>query len=290
MSSISGSTRVLCLLGDPVDHSKSPAMYNTAFEKAGMDYVYLCFNVKKDQLKEAFEAARALNFPGFSLTMPLKLEALQYVDELSPAVELMESVNTVRNDNGHLTGYNTDGYGMMESFRKHGASIKGEKMTLMGIGGAGTAVACQGALDGLEELSVFSPKDGKSWGLAQEKVARINEKTSCKASLFDSNDYDALRKELASSNLVANCTPIGMGKLAGKTPIPDASFFHKDLIVQDAVYAPAETEMLRLARQAGCTAFNGTHMLYNQGVMAFDIWTGKALPLTQEFVEDLATK
>lgn len=160
MSGISGSTRMCCLFGDPVEHSKSPMLHNTAFEKTGLNYAYLAFDIKAENIKDAVEAARALNFAGFNLTMPHKITVMDYLDKLDPAAELIKTVNTVRNDNGVLTGFNTDGYGMMKAFREHGATIEGKKMVLMGIGGAGTSVAVQGALDGLHELVVFSPKGG----------------------------------------------------------------------------------------------------------------------------------
>lgn len=155
MSGISGSTRMCCLFGDPVEHSKSPMLHNTAFEKTGLNYAYLAFDIKAENIKDAVEAARALNFAGFNLTMPHKITVMDYLDKLDPAAELIKTVNTVRNDNGVLTGFNTDGYGMMKAFREHGATIEGKKMVLMGIGGAGTSVAVQGALDGLHELVVF---------------------------------------------------------------------------------------------------------------------------------------
>lgn len=284
MSGIPGSTRMCCLFGDPVEHSKSPMLHNTAFEKTGLNYAYLAFDIKAENIKDAVEAARALNFTGFNLTMPHKITVMDYLDKLDPAAELIKTVNTVRNDNGVLTGFNTDGYGMMKAFREHGATIKGKKMVLMGIGGAGTSVAVQGALDGLHELVVFSPKGGRSWEAAERRIARINENTACKASLFDSADLKALREQLADSDLLANCTPIGMGSRIGQTPIPDASYLHQNLIVQDAIYSPEETELLRLAKQIGCTAFNGLEMLFYQGAKAFEIWTGQKMPLTPEIL------
>lgn len=284
MSDVSGSTRLLCLFGDPVEHSKSPKLHTTACEKAGLNYIYLAFNVPSEEIGKAVEAARVLNIAGFNLTMPHKISVMEHLDEIDTAAKLIQTVNTVRNDNGKLIGFNTDGCGMMRAFKEHGADVAGKKMTLMGIGGAGTAVSMQAALDGVRELSVFSPKGGKTWVPAQERVARINENTDCKATLYDANDYDVLREQLADSDLLANCTPIGMGNLEGKSPIPDASYLHEDLVVQDAIYSPAETELLRMAKSVGCEAFNGLEMLYYQGAKAFEIWTGVEMPLSPEFM------
>lgn len=135
MSGISGSTRMCCLFGDPVEHSKSPMLHNTAFEKTGLNYAYLAFDIKAENIKDAVEAARALNFTGFNLTMPHKITVMDYLDKLDPAAELIKTVNTVRNDNGVLTGFNTDGYGMMKAFREHGATIEGKKWSLWELEG-----------------------------------------------------------------------------------------------------------------------------------------------------------
>lgn len=235
---ITGHTRLCGIFGDPVEHSRSPRLHSTAFKMADADYRYLAFRIEEKDLARAIEAARLFNMRGFNLTMPHKIAVIPFLDRLDPAVDLIGAVNTVVNEDGELVGYNTDGYGFVKTFAVHGHPVAGKKMTQMGIGGAGTAVAAQSALDGAREIAVFSPGNGKSWKRAGEEVALIAEKTGCNITLHDANDYDDLRAEIASSDLLANMTPLGMGALEGKSPIPDACFLHEGLVVQDAIYAP----------------------------------------------------
>lgn len=284
---ITGHTRLCGIFGDPVEHSRSPRLHSTAFKMADADYRYLAFRIEEKDLGRAIESARLFNMRGFNLTMPHKIAVIPFLDRLDPAVDLIGAVNTVVNEDGELVGYNTDGYGFMKTFAVHGHPVAGKKMTQMGIGGAGTAVAAQAALDGAREIAVFSPGDGKSWERAGKEVALIAEKTGCSISLHDANDYDDLRAEIASSDLLANMTPLGMGALEGKSPIPDASFLHEGLVVQDAIYAPPETALLKMAKEAGAEAINGLEMLYYQGARCFELWTGREMPLSPEEVAAL---
>lgn len=282
---ITGTTRLCALFGDPVHHSKSPAMQNLAFERAGLDYAYMAFTVSSDDMPRAIDAIRFLDARGCNLTMPHKIAVVPHLDELAPAASIIGAVNTVVNDNGKLKGYNTDGYGFMASFADAGVTCKGKKLVLMGMGGAGTAIAAQAALDGVSEIVVFSPGNGKSWERAGKEVATISEKTGCKMSLHDSNDHEDLRAELATAELLANATPIGMGKLEGKSPIPNASFLHSGLAIQDCIYQPAETELLKMGKEAGCVAINGLGMLFHQGARAFELWTGVEFPLSLDDIK-----
>lgn len=279
---INGATRLCCLFGDPVAHSKSPQLHNRAFERAGLNYKYMAFQVPGERMKEAADAIRLLNMRGCNFTMPNKISIVPYLDKLDPAAEIVGSVNTVVNDNGVLTGYITDGYGFMKAFAINGVDVKGKKMVQMGMGGAGTAIAAQAALDGVREIAVFSPSTGKSWNRVAEEVAVIAERTDCKISRHDANDLDDLRHELADADLLANTTPIGMGKLEGQSPIPDASYLRPGLVIQDAIYQPAETELLKMGKEAGCTTINGEGMLFFQGARAWEIWTGIDFPLSPD--------
>ncbi len=276
---ITGTTRLCALFGDPIHHSKSPAMHNLAFERAGLDYAYMAFTISADDMPKAIDAIRFLDARGCNLTMPHKIAVVPYLDELDPAAGIIGAVNTVVNDNGKLTGYNTDGYGFMTAFADAGVQCKGKKMVQMGMGGAGTAIAAQAALDGVGEIVVFSRSNGKSWERAGKEVAMISQKTGCKMSLHDSNDLDDLRAQLADAELLSNATPIGMGKLEGQSPIPDATFLHPGIAIQDCIYQPAETELMKMGKEAGCLAINGLGMLFHQGARAFELWTGVDFPL-----------
>lgn len=145
-SQITGHTQLTGLLGSPVAHSISPMMHNEAFRQLGLDYAYLAFDVGTDQLEKAADGLRALNVRGFNLTMPDKNLMCSLCDRLSPAAEIIGAVNTVVNDNGIFTGYMTDGIGYMRSVEDAGHHIIGKKMTLLGAGGAASAILVQAAL------------------------------------------------------------------------------------------------------------------------------------------------
>ena len=274
---ITGHTRLGGLLGSPVSHSISPMMHNTGFQELGLDYVYLCFNVGQEKLGGVVQALRDMNVYGFNLTMPDKEAVIPFLDELSLAAQLIGAVNTVKNENGRLIGYNTDGIGFMKAARESGCNVTGKEMTLLGAGGAACAIAAQAAIDGVSKLHLVS-RQGRSWEKAGHLVERINAKTSCQADLTDLADTDTLRSLLASSTLLTNATSVGMAPNVNATPIEDTSMFYPELTVSDVIYNPRETHLLAQAREKGCKTFNGMYMLLYQGEEAFRIWTGKEMP------------
>ena len=275
---ITGHTELIGLMAYPIRHSSSPAMQNEAFAKMGFDYAYLAFEVDNDNLEDAIRSIRALKMRGSNVSMPNKTVVHKYLDHLSPAAELTGAVNTIVNDDGVLTGHITDGTGFMAALRDNDIDVIGKKMTIVGAGGAATAIEIQAALDGVAEISVFNRKD-EFWERAQRNVDVINEKTDCRAELFDLDDLEILKAEIADSCLFVNATGMGMKPLEGKTYIPDASYLRPDLIVADVVYSPAETALLKMAKQVGCKCMNGFGMMLFQGSAAFELWTGKPMPI-----------
>ncbi len=275
---ITGHTELLTLMAYPIRHSKSPAMHNEAAAYLGLDYAYLCFDVDQSNLKEAIAAMRALHIRGGNLSMPNKIAVMQYLDRLSPEAQMCGAVNTIVNDGGVLTGYITDGIGYMRSLEDSGIRVIGEKITVVGCGGAGKAMQVQAALDGVREMSVFNRRD-EFHQRGIDTVAMINEKTGCKAHFYDLEDLDRLKGEISESCLLANATCVGMRPLEGQTYIPDPGFLRPDLTVTDAIYAPEETELLRMAREAGCRTLNGQGMMLFQGAAAFKLWTGCDMPI-----------
>lgn len=275
---ITGHTVLTGLLGSPVEHSISPMMHNEAFRCLGLDYVYLAFNVGTENLKTAVEGLKVLGVRGFNLTMPDKNLMAKYCDHLSPAAEMIGAVNTVVNDNGILTGYTTDGIGYMQAARDAGFDLTGKTMTLLGGGGAATAICVQAALDGLKEIRVFNLKD-EFYPRLQELLNKINDRTDCKVTLNDLADEEALKESIQTSHILVNGTSVGMSPNADACLIKDMSVFRPDLIVSDVIYNPEETKLLRLAREHGCPTFNGLYMLLYQGAAAFKLWTGKDMPI-----------
>ena len=213
---LTGHTELVGLIAYPIRHSSSPAMHNEAFAYLGLDYAYLAFEVDNSTLEDAVKGIRALKLVGSNVSMPNKTVVGQYLDKLSPAAELVGAVNTIVNKNGVLEGHCTDGIGYMQSLKDYDIDVIGKKITVVGAGGAGTAIEIQAALDGVAELSIFNIKD-KFWANAENTVKKINEKTNCKAQLFDLADHEALKREIDSSVLLANATGCGMKPLEGMT-------------------------------------------------------------------------
>ena len=281
---ITGHTELIGLMAYPIRHSSSPAMQNEAFAKLGYDYAYLAFEVDNDTLEDAIKGLRALKMRGSNVSMPNKTVVHKYLDELSPAAKMCGAVNTIVNDNGHLTGHITDGIGYMAALKDNNIDVIGKKMTIVGAGGAATAIEIQAALDGVAEMSIFNIKD-KFWANAEETVKKINENTNCKATLYDLADLDKLKEEIADSYLFANGTGMGMNPLEGQTYIPDKSSLRPDLIVTDVVYAPRETALLKMAKEVGCKTMNGLGMMLFQGSAAFELWTGEPMPI--EYMKEI---
>lgn len=279
MKEITGHTKLTGLLGSPISHSISPQMHNEAFKQLGLDYIYLAFDVTEKQMPTAVEAFRTLNVEGFNVTMPGKNIMATLCDKLSPAAEIIGAVNTVVNKNGILTGYTTDGTGYMRAVEDAGHNIIGKKMTLLGAGGASTAVFVQAALDGLSEISIFSRSTSKFNERAQSIIEKLRDYTSCKVNLYDLGNESLLRKEISESAILTNGTSVGMAPNTDASLITDPSVFHKDLIVSDIIYNPRETKLMKLAKESGCKTFNGLYMLLYQGAEAFKLWTGQDMPV-----------
>lgn len=275
---ITGKTKLTGLLGSPVAHSISPQMHNEAFRQLGLDYVYLAFDVKPEQLKDAVKGLTAAGICGFNLTMPLKVHIIPLLDELTPSARLANAVNTVIVKDGALIGHNTDGIGYMRSVTDAGFDIIGKKMTLLGAGGAATAICVQAALDGVSSIDMYKRKNA-SWDNTLEFCQKITKETGCPIRLCDISDQTALRKSLAESAILTNATNVGMAPDTDASPVPDASMLPKELIVSDIIYNPRETLLLKQAKDAGCPSFNGLYMLLYQGAAAFTCWTGKEMPV-----------
>lgn len=276
---ISGHTRLFALIGSPVGHSGSPAMYNYTFQRLGIDAAYLAFEVPLDNVEEGIKALRTLNVGGFNITMPDKREVLKYLDEVSPAAKLIGACNTVAvSDDGKMTGYNTDGEGFVHNLKQHGVEVKGQKIVLLGAGGAATAIAVQTALDGAKELAIFNIKD-EFFANAEETAKKLHEAVpTCNVTVEDLANEKALEAAIANADILVNATKMGMKPLQEDSLI-HPSYLRKDLVVADTVYNPRETVLIKAAKEAGCkAAVGGIGMLLWQGVAAFKLFTGQDMP------------
>ena len=275
---ITGHTELIGLIATPIRHSKSPMMHNTAFEALGLDYAYLAFDFPPERLEDAVKGLKALGAKGWNVSMPYKADIIPLLDEISEVSRLCNSVNTVINRDGRLYGTVTDGTGYMRSLADRGFDVKGKKMTVLGCGGAATAICIQAALDGVREISIFNANDA-FFHRAEENAEKINANTGCVAHAYPLEDKARLRAEIADSALLANATSVGMGKLEGISLIDDASMLRPELICTDVIYSPEETAFLKLARQAGCSTMNGLGMVLFQGAESFRLWTGMEMPI-----------
>lgn len=275
---ITGHTGLLCLLGSPVAHSISPTMHNEACKQLGLDYAYLAFDVPEEKMPQAVEGLRTMGARGWNITMPGKNIMCKLADKLSPASEISGACNTIVNEDGVLTAYTTDGVGFMRAVKENGVDIIGKKMTLLGAGGAATAILVQAALDGVAEIQVFNIKDA-FWERAQDIVNQLNERTACKVTLHDYEDPEVLRAAIADSAILVNGTSVGMAPKTDATIITDTTMLRPDLFVFDVIYNPKETRLLREAKAAGCKTSNGMYMLLYQGAASFELWTGQEMPV-----------
>jgi len=213
---------------------------------------------------------------GVNLSMPHKVEAIQYIDELSESAELIGAINTIVNQNGKLVGYNTDGVGFIESLRVNHVPIKNQTMTILGAGGAATAIIVQAALDGFKEINIFS-RPGDRFDEMKKKIDEINKKVNCKINIEDLNDVNELEKAIKSSQLLVNSTSVGM--TSEESLIHDINLLRTDLVVYDVIYNPRQTLLLKQAQANGCQTINGLDMLLYQGAEAFHLWTNQKMPV-----------
>ncbi|KRK98829.1 shikimate 5-dehydrogenase [Secundilactobacillus odoratitofui DSM 19909 = JCM 15043] len=279
LNELDGHTILIGLMAYPIRHSMSPTMHNHAFKKLGLNYAYLAFEVGNETLPKAIESIRALDMRGSNLSMPNKQAVIPLLDKMDPTAEMIGAVNTIVNDHGVLTGYTTDGVGFVKSLDDEGLNIRGQKMTLAGAGGAGTAIAIQAAFDGVKEMAIFN-RDDEFLDNAKRNVDIINEKTSCHATLHHLEDQADFKAQLADSFIYCDSTSAGMKPQEDVTLVTDPSWFRKDLIVYDTVYAPRTTELMKVAQRGGVThVFNGLGMMLEQGAAAFKLWTGEDMPV-----------
>lgn len=279
---IKGTTGLLCLIGSPVGHSGSPAMYNFSFQRNGQDYAYMAFDIKENQAEDAVKAMRLLNVRGFNVTMPCKNIVANLVDELSPAAKIVGAVNTVVNQNGRLIGHITDGSGFVRNLNEHDVEVKNKKIVVLGAGGAATAIQVECALQGARAISVFNARDPflqRAEKTAEKLKAEVPE---CEVKVICLDDQEALKGEIASADILVNATSVGMKPHEDTTLITDLTMLRPGLIVADTVYNPLETRLMRDAKEAGCKVVGGEGMLLWQGAVAYKLYTGVEMP-TEEY-------
>jgi len=270
---LSGSTKIVGLIGYPVEHSKSPLMHNAAFKSLRLDFIYLLFYVRPSYLKEAIMGLRALNVVGANVTIPYKEEVIKYLDEIAPEAKFIGAVNTIHNREGKLIGYNTDGQGFITSLLTDGKiKLEGQNVLLIGAGGAGKAVAVKLAERGVERLVITD----KIMERADALIERLRENIpDCAVYAIHPGDKE-FAKTVLESTLLINATPVGMKE--GDPCVIDPKYLHKRLFIYDVIYN-RETPLIEAAKKRGLRALGGMGMLIHQGAASFEIWTGRKAPI-----------
>jgi shikimate dehydrogenase len=272
---INAQTKLCGLLGNPVEHSLSPAIHNAAFEKLGLNFVYLAFRV--EDIAGAIRGIRALgNVRGFSVTIPHKVAVIPHLDEVETTARHIGSVNTIVVEKGKLTGYNTDATGSLRALRDGGVRLDGQRVLMLGSGGAARAIAFALAADptgtGIAGLTILGIDEPERRGLVRDLRART------KLPVEDGPiSQESLRRGIRDSAILVHCTPQGMHPNVGETCVP-ASLLSPHLTVLDIVYNPPETRLLREAKATGCRTIRGLEMFLHQAVAQFELWTQLAAP------------
>jgi shikimate dehydrogenase len=261
--------RTYCIIGDPIDHSLSPAIHNAAFSSLGLNCSYISFRVQEGQLKNSLDSLRAINIGGFNVTMPHKVRVLEYVDQYDKTVELVGAANTVKNEDGKFCAYNTDVLGFIKPLRQRGIDFSGFEITILGAGGAARAVAVALAGErGIANINIVNRNTDRS-----KELANLLKKLGLKASIVSS---DNIQNIASKSNLIVNTTPLGM---KDEQSLIKSSSIRKDAIVYDIVYKPINTNLLESARTAGAKVVYGYEMLLEQAIASFKIWFQRDPPI-----------
>lgn len=284
------NTKMVTLLGKPLSQSYAARMQNAAYRAAGLNMLYFYTEVENDHLGDVINGIRHMNFAGFAVTKPNKVEVMKYVDEMDPLCEKMNASNTVVIKDGKLIAYNTDGIGFFRSLQEEAPEIdvKDSAFFCLGAGGAARAICSVLAYNGAKKIYITD----KIPSAAKELVNDINERFAPVAEVVDMEDEKAVKEKVAESDVVMNCTGVGMPVSIDKTPIPK-EYLRPGQLCFDATYNPSKTRFLKEAEEVGCKILNGLGMSLYQGAAQIELWSGKKAPveaMRQELLDILAGK
>ena len=265
MLEINGSTKMLAIIGNPVEHSHSPEMHNFLSEKFGNNYAYAAFDVLPENLAAATDGIRALGIAGVNVTAPHKFNILKYLDEISDDAKKFGSVNTVVNRGGRLCGFNTDAEGFLSSLMHEGVNVEGHDILIVGAGGATQPIAVLFAMRGARSITIKNRTQKNADRLAEY----VKSVTGYNISTFPS---------LSRYDIVINTTSVGMYPNIDSCPIDDFSFIDENTAAADMIYNPKKTVFLQNAEKRGAKIINGLGMLIYQGILAYELFTGTKLP------------
>ncbi len=261
------TAKTYCIIGDPVDHSLSPAMHNAAFKALRLNCTYIAFRIAKDELEAGIQSLRKANIAGFNVTMPHKVAVMKFLDELDETCMKINAVNTVNNENGKFKGYNTDTYGFIQPLKRRKISLAEKTALLMGAGGAARAVLTALADEHVGKVILANRNMARA-----KEVAQHAKKLGLNCELVGLDDASKLASK---ADLIVNATPMGMAR---EPSIIKPADIRGDSIVYDLVYRPMETDLIQSAEDAGATVIHGYEMLIEQGARSFEIWKKMEAP------------
>jgi len=272
---INTKTKLIGLIGNPLDHSFSPAMHNQAYEKNDLNYLYIPIEVDKKNIEKILIGMKNLGFIGFNVTIPHKINVMDYLDEIDPIAEKIGSVNTVKIENGKLKGFNTDGIGFIRSLKEEKkVDIDGKKILVLGAGGASRSISIVLAEKNAEKIYIANRTIEKAESLSKD----VNEKVKKCSEHLDLNNKDKIKGIIKEVDIIVNTTSLGMYPKIDESPL-DKNILSSGKLVIDIVYNPSKTKLLKEAEEIGSDIHFGLGMLVNQGAEAFEIWTGLKAPV-----------
>ena len=269
---ITGKTQVCGVIGDPIEHTLSPVIQNAAFGETGLDYVYLPFRVKKEELGKAIQGMRALNIRGLNVTIPHKVEVMRYLDKIDPLAKEIGAVNTIVNTEGTLKGYNTDASGFLMALEMAEFKVEKKKIVILGAGGAARAISFI-----LTDKGAYLRIINRTLDAAREISDRMENTFRKQVEVLELTNNN-LKTALKEADLLVNTTSVGMLPQPDDTLIPNG-LLRPDMMVADIIYNPLKTRLLTEAASKGARVMGGMDMLVCQGAAAFELWTGQKAPL-----------
>jgi shikimate dehydrogenase len=259
-------TKVLCVIGHPIEHSMSPVMHNAALKELSLDFIYLAFDVPPKDLEKAVLGFKKHDIKGINVTIPHKEAIINYLDKIDPLAEKIGAVNTIKDINGQLIGRNTDAFGAKKALIDTGFELTGKKALIIGAGGAARAISFA-LSDEVDEIFICNKTGERAIKLAKD--LKDSTKTNATGRTLSN---DVLKSLIEKVDLLINTTPLGMYPDVEKTPIP-RKLLADHLFVYDIIYNPLKTQLVKDASEIGCKTLNGIDMFINQGALAFEWWT-----------------
>lgn len=265
---VTARTKILCVIGHPIEHSMSPIMHNAVIQDLGLDYLYIAFDVPPNKLKVAIKGLKTLNIKGINVTLPHKEKAIKFIDKVDEIAQKIGAINTIKNEDGFLIGRNTDAEGANKALLDSGCEITGKNVVIIGAGGAAKAISYSLASD-TNKITIINRSKDRAKNLVRELKSKMDLNIE-----FKKYSEIILKEEITNADILINATPVGMFPTIDKSPV-SKKVLHRDLFVFDLIYNPLETQLIKDSKEIGCQTLSGLDMLVNQGALAFEWWTNR---------------